>query len=415
MSAGAPWWKILAVWLARVATGCVFAVSGWAKLVDTRGFVYKIDDYLAAWDILHAMPHAFVILAALLIPLVEFITGVLLLTGCLRRSAPTLGLMLMAVMLPLTAYIAIYNPVADCGCFGDLYTISNTATFVKNIVITALLVLCLWWRKAAKPLYRPGLQWLLITISVIYGLTIAAMGWQVQPVVDFRPYGVGKPLVSDDPDADEPPAYVYSKDGVERQFAMDSLPDSTWTFVRPAQIAVETDGVLAVFDNDGNEVTYDLFSPDLCPERMLVLAVTEPGIGNLTRARLANEIYAYAEAHDIEMVGIVALSGDALHEWTDIALPKYDVYSSSDTALKQMVRGPIGLVYLRNGKVVWKRNFATIDPDFLKRPNPIDGAKVVGDGHVARWLTGFYALGLLVLLAISALTKINIKFKRKNC
>lgn len=413
MSNGAPWWKITAVWLARIIAGSTFAVSGWAKLTDLRGFEYKIADYLAVWGVADMVPGAFVIFAAAAISMVELCTGVLIFTGSMRRSAPLAGLALMSFMLPLTAYIAVANPVADCGCFGDLYTLSNTATFLKNIVLTALLVLCLYWRNTAMPLYRQGLQWLVVVLTVAYGLAIAAIGRQVQPVVDFRPYGVGKTLV-DSEAPEQQVRYIYSRNGTEQTFAIDSLPDSTWTFVAPAQSAEQTDKVLAVFDTDGNEVTAELFDTVNAPDRMLIMAVTEPGISNLTRARLANEISDYCRSHDIEMIGLVALDGDALREWIGMALPKFDIYSSSDTALKQLVRGPMGLIYLKKGRVAWKRNFASLDPEFLSHPNPIDGAVAVGDGQLASWLAGGWLAAMALLLGISSLTKININMPRRK-
>lgn len=416
MSAGAQWWKVLSVWVARIVCGTVFILSGWSKTVDPHGFVLKLEEYLNVWGISDIIPLDIVLIGAVGLSLFELITGVLLLTGSLRRSAAICGLAMMAFMLPLTAYIVIANPVADCGCFGDLLVISNTATFIKNIFITALLVIALIWHKAAMPLYRPGLQWLIIVLTGIYGITIATIGWQFQPVVDFRPYGVGKCLVAEENENESiEPTYIYSKAGVEREFPMSALPDSTWTFVRQGEKASDENlSGLAVFDMDGNDVAYDLFDPESCDSAMLVLAVTEPGIGNLTRSRMANEVYDYATAHGISMVGIIALSGDALQQWIELALPSYDVYSASDTALKELVRGSVGLVYLKNGHVVWKRNFATIEPDFLSNKAPFDNMRIVDDGHVAMWLTGFYVLGMLILLGISDLTKINIKPRRKK-
>lgn len=415
MSAGAQWWKVLAVWLSRIVCGLVFIVSGWSKTVDPHGFVFKIEEYLNVWGISDIIPLDIVLIGAVGLSLFELITGVLLLTGSLRRSAAICGLAMMAFMLPLTAYIVVADPVADCGCFGDLIVISNMATFLKNIFIIALLVVALTWRKAAMPLYRPGLQWLIIVMTGIYGITVATIGWQFQPVVDFRPYGVGECLVAQEDDDTAEPTYIYSKDGLEKEFSMSALPDSTWTFVRQGEKAGDENlSGLAIFDMDGNDVAYDLFDPESCDSAMLVLAVTEPGIGNLTRSRMANEVYDYATSHGIGMVGVIALSGDALQQWIELAIPRYEVYSASDTALKELVRGSVGLVYLKNGHVIWKRNFATIDPDFLTKDAPLDSIHVVDDGRVAWWLSGFYVLGMLILLGISDLTKINIKPRRKK-
>lgn len=409
MSAGAPWWKVASVWLARIVAGGAFTVSGWAKSVDPRGFVYKLQEYLAAWHLDGIFTTDILAIAAVGLSLFEFIVGVFLLTGCLRRSAAISGLLMMAVMLPLTAYIAVADPVQDCGCFGDLFVVSNTVTFLKNILITGALVAALVWHKAARPLYRPGIQWLVGVLAGIYALTVAVIGWQFQPVVDFRPYKIGETLVTEDGTADI--RYVYSKDGREEVFGLDALPDSTWTFVAPENNVALTEG-LAIFDGD-YDVTEELLAPG-DSTRTLLLAVTEPGIDNLVRSRMANEMAEYADAHGYRMIGVVALSGDALQQWIEMARPEYDVYSASDTSLKQLVRGEIGLVMLEDGHVVWKRNFATLSPDMLEEPNPFDNVTVVDDGRVAMWLTIFFAAGMLLLRGISALTNITLRPKRKR-
>ncbi|MDE6333024.1 MAG: DoxX family protein [Muribaculaceae bacterium] len=412
MSAGAPWWKIAAVWSFRIVAGVAFVVSGWAKAVDPRGFVYKLQEYLAVWHIDGVVNPDILAIFAVALSVFEFVTGILLVTGSLRRSAPVAGLLLMAVMLPLTAYIVIADPVSDCGCFGDLIVLGNTATFVKNIVITAALIMALLWYKAALPLYRPGLQWLVGVLAGMYAITIAVIGWQLQPIVDFRPYGLGQTLVADDGEG-VAPSYIYSKDGEDRIFSLDELPDSTWTFVAKADKSDAARESIAVFDGD-IDVTAEILAPDDSGKPMLLLVVTEPGVDNLVRSRLANELARYAANNGIRMVGLVALSGDALDQWIEMARPEYDIYSSSDTSLKQLVRGQQGLVMLDgDGRVVWKRNFATIAPDILEQDAPLQSVFRVDDGRVAFWLTIFLAAGLSLLFAISALTRLNLRPKRK--
>jgi len=408
MSAGAHWWKVTAVWVARLLAGAVFIMSGWSKVVDPRGFVYKIGEYLSVWGIDRLVPYELVIMGAVVLSVVELTVGILLATGCLRRSTPICGLAIMLFMLPLTVYIAIANPVADCGCFGDMWVISNTATMLKNVVLTALLVLLLVWHKAARPLYRPGIQWLVIVLTCVYGLTLAFIGWQFQPVVDFRPYGVGKTLVAEDM-AENMESFIYEKNGERREFDLDELPDSTWAFVDRVHKGGSLREGLVVFDGD-EEVTDDLFDPTREGD-MLVLAVVEPGLNNLVRTRMANEIYEYASAQGIEMIGIVASSGESLDKWISMARPEYEVYSASDTSLKELVRGATGLVMLRDGHVAWKRNFATISADILSREDPFGSVIVCDDGRANAWLLGMFIAGLVLLWGISSLTRIKISPK----
>lgn len=410
MSAGYPLWRVMSVWVARVIAGAAFIVSGWAKLVDPAGFVLKIEEYLTVWGIADVFPREVVLVGAVGLSLFELITGVLLLTGSLRRSAPCCGLLMMIFMLPLTAWIAIADPVSECGCFGDLWVVSNTVTFLKNVVLTALLVLALKWYKAAMPLYRPGLQWMVIALTGFYGLIIAIAGWQIQPLLDFRPYGIGKPLVQEVDDSVV--RFIYERDGQTHEFALDSLPDDSWAFIGRTSGGADVDNSLVVFDAEGEDVSSEVLAE---PDSLLLIVVAEPGINNLVRSRYANEMARAAEARGISVAGLVAASGDALQEWIDLALPDYDVYSASDTSLKQLVRGPIGMVYVRDGKVVWKTNFASLDPDYLKdSADPFGGMNPISNGRAMGWITGVYVATMLLWLGISALTRITFRRKPKK-
>lgn len=409
MSAAPSSWKFWAVWACRVVAGAVFIASGWAKAVDPHGFALKIDEYLAVWHMGALLPDGTTGVLGSAISVFELCIGVLLLTGSLRRSAPILGLAMMAFWLPLTAYIAVADPVADCGCFGDMIVLSNTATLVKNILLTAVLALCLAWHRAAAPLYRPGLQWLVPALTAIYGIVIAFIGWNVQPVVDFRPYPIGSTLT--DGNTVTPYTYIYSKDGEERRFSLDELPDSTWEFERAIAVPTSAPRGIPAFDGD-EEVSDDIFAPEEGTQT-IVLAFTQPGLDDLMRSRMANEIYEYASEHGIDMLGLVAASGTALEQWKELARPEYPVYSANAVALKQLVRGPIGMIYMRDGRVVWKRNFTTLPADLLDSDDPLGSVLVVDDGRVAAWLSIFFAGGLLLLLAISRLTTVSLRLSRK--
>ena len=117
---------------ARILLGLVFVFSGYVKAVDPLGSTYKIQDYMAAMGLDFFAPIALVIgigLAAF-----EFLIGVCLVLGTNLKSTSILAFVMMCFMTPLTLWIAIADPVTDCGCFGDALVISNWQTFWKNIV-----------------------------------------------------------------------------------------------------------------------------------------------------------------------------------------------------------------------------------------------------------------------------------------
>ena len=114
-----PVWKHVTVWVLRLLIGGVFVMSGLVKSLDLWGFVYKIEEYLAIWDM--SQPRTIVFMLAMGVAGYEFVLGLLLAMGCYKRVAPWGLFLTMVVMLPLTAYIWIADPVSDCGCFGDVF------------------------------------------------------------------------------------------------------------------------------------------------------------------------------------------------------------------------------------------------------------------------------------------------------
>ena len=132
-------WTVLAL---RLAVGGTFVLSGLAKAIDIWGVGYKIDDYLAAFGWSWAMPFA----------------GMMLVIGSFRRATVIALLCCMAFMLPLSAYVMACDPVPDCGCFGEAWTLGNTATFWKNVALTAALAYLLLRNKRLRSLYGPAVQ-----------------------------------------------------------------------------------------------------------------------------------------------------------------------------------------------------------------------------------------------------------------
>ncbi len=248
------------VWLCRLAAGAVFVVSGWAKAVDPAGFIIKVGEYLSAWDL--QVPHEAIVAGCIALSALEFATGIILASGCLKRVSAIIASAMMAAMLPLTLYIAIANPVADCGCFGDLFKISNWATFWKNIGISAVLGYLLWRNRTVPGIYPAPVQWLVATVSLAFPLALSMMGYHVQPVADFRDYPLVSQIfrsASDTDNVDE--LFVYERDGRRQAFALDSLPDESWTFVE-ATATSESGADIAVRDDDGDDVSADIVNPE---------------------------------------------------------------------------------------------------------------------------------------------------------
>ena len=393
-----PWM----VWILRIVVGATFIFSGFTKVVDPWGFVFKIQDYLNVWGI-DFLWREVIFFFAIGLSLLEFCAGVMVLTGCLRHASVQLLAVIMCFMLPLTAYIAVANPVSDCGCFGDAIVISNTASLVKNIVLSIAIAYLLFYNDRVQCLYPPLIQWMVIMASVLYCLFLGFVGMNVQPMVDFRPYHIGQPLVEE---ASDDIQLVYKKGYITRYFSTDSLPDSTWSYVGRVADNISNRKHFAIFD-DGEDVTEDVLSSD---HPQLLLVVTSPEIHQKARAGMANSLNDYMKLHGGEMLAIVALHPDSVAAWKSKAKAQYDIYTADDTDLKELVRGDAALVYLSDGKVKWKRSIYSLPadfPDFDTYRNEMDFVKVPDDGKQFRKYTLIYFGALFAVYLLGQLRRIR--------
>ena len=136
--------KKLCVNVCRIILAIVFILSGFVKAVDPLGTQYKIDDYLEAMSLGGLLPGMATLGASIAQSAVEFCLGVFLLFAIRRRLTSRLILLIMAVMTPLTLWLAIENPISDCGCFGDALVLTNWQTFWKNVVLLVMAIVVAW-------------------------------------------------------------------------------------------------------------------------------------------------------------------------------------------------------------------------------------------------------------------------------
>lgn len=220
--------------VARILVGLVFIFSGFVKGIDPMGSVIKFSEYFETFHL--TWLNSSVLFLAILQSTAEFLIGVALLTGLRMRVTAWATLIFMGFFLILTFYIAVANPVTDCGCFGDALVITNWQTFYKNIVLMALAVFIFYSRNKYKPYAGKLVEWGVVVFFAIVGTCISVYCYKHLPIMDFRPYSVGTHIPSKMimPADKEPDQYestlIYEKNGVRKEFTLNNLPDSTWTW-----------------------------------------------------------------------------------------------------------------------------------------------------------------------------------------
>lgn len=392
------------VWAARVIVGAVFIFSGFTKLVDPWGGMYKIQEYLAAWDI-SFVPRSLVFIAAFLLGSLEFVCGVCLALGLMRRLVPRVLIALMAFLLPLSLYIAIANPVSDCGCFGDALQVSNLATFLKNVVLVAVIIYLLRHNVEAPHPFHPLMQWLVVCASIAYCLVVSGLGYTVQPLVDFRPYPVGEPLLSDD-SADV--RLIYEKGGEQRLFSVDSLPGDDWAYVSTVHYASPSNvKQIAIFDGEDDVTDAVLTESD----PLLILFVADLPRHGLARGAMANKLARAMRQRGGDMIAVVAApDADAAQRWAERVNAEYEVFTADDTQIKEVARGDAALAYLSADTLRWKANLYSFPGDFPKPGQDLGNVRAVEQSMALPVATGVYLLSLLLIFSARFVIR-----NRRNC
>lgn len=406
-------WLRIGIILTRIVVGATFIFSGWTKSIDLWGFIFKVREYLVVWD--WNVPYEAIVIGCAALAIAEFTTGVCIAGGCLRRVAVWVAAAMMLFLLPLTVYIAIANPVNDCGCFGDFLIISNTATLIKNIVLAALIIILLRYNTAFRGIYPPPIQWLVIVASCAYPMYLCFEGYRVQPLMDTRPFQAGTYLF--EPDAAggiESEVYIYEKDGNRVAFSLFDVPDSTWTFVETVEAPVATPHSLTLYDEDGFIAT-DLM--EASEGERLYIVINHPGMQYLSSAHFTNELADFAEAHGVETIGLIAMGAERLKPWRELMRPHFPLYSVEDTSLKELVRGNVAAVYTHDGIIKWKSTLSAIDSEITTKPtsqNLLASVEPVDDGRRLGTVTLFLVGSLLLLALLGLSPKFLRLFVRKN-
>ncbi|MBD5355923.1 MAG: DoxX family protein [Bacteroides sp.] len=408
------YWRInITTWLLRIIIGGTFIFSGFVKGIDPWGTIYKFRDYIAVMSI-DLWPNL-IIVGVFALCALEFLCGVFLLLGCFRRSVTIIITIFMAAMLPLTLWIALAEPVADCGCFGDAYIVSNWSTFWKNVILTAGIIWLIIYNKRCRWIITPALQWLVFVASAAFIVIIELFGYIYQPLLDFRPYKVGTHFIDFESLTDDEPdfIFVYEKNGLKKEFGMyDNLPseDDGWLFVERRSITESSTSMVnsgnrnfRIWDINGDEdITDEVFTEN---GNMLVIMMLDlKEVSPATTWKL-NSLYEWSIKNDVMMAAVVSGSHDEIEAWEDLSMASYPIYTSDDTQIKSLVRGNPGVVYVKNNLIQWKNSLRAINIDDFLSPDTSQDASEFGldNLRLLRNLSYIYITVIAVLIVMSFL------------
>lgn len=260
--------------LFRWLVGATFIFSGFVKVIDPLGYGYKIADYLEAMHL--ESIDSIALPMAIVLAVFELVIGFSLFFNQLPKLGALGALIMLVFFTPLTLWLAIANPVSDCGCFGDALVITNWQTFFKNVVLLAMTIFVFAQRKKIKTDYHVGVQWAIMFVVGFMSLGLCIYCLKTLPIIDFRPYHIGANIAEGmivPEDAPKPVVesyFIYEKDGKQEKFTVENLPDSSWKFVDAEHKIIDAGYVPPIHDFtmertffDENAVEVDLDGVEL--------------------------------------------------------------------------------------------------------------------------------------------------------
>ena len=308
--------------IARLLLALTLIFSGFVKAVDPLGTQYKIADYLGAMGL--RLPDFITLGASILLSAIEFGLGICLFFAIRRRLSSLLTLCMMAVMTALTLWLALANPISDCGCFGDAIVLTNWQTLWKNLLLLLLAAIVrLWPLDMARFISRSN-QWIVTNYTAVFILAIS--GWSLYdlPLFDFRPYHIGTNL------------------------------QKGWQQMMEGEESPYVDFFIERTDN-GEDITEALLSKSGYTFLLVAPHLEKADDSHLD---LINQVYEYALDYEYPFYCLTASGDKGMTEWRNKTGAEYPFCHTDDITLKTVIRSNPGLLLLKDGVIIrkWSHN-----------------------------------------------------------
>ena len=355
----------------RILLGLTFLFSGIVKAVDPMGTQIKFTDYLYAFGMGDAVLGSTLLILACILAGFEILIGAYLTVGAFGRGSSLLALLMMVFFTPFTLYLALKNPVQDCGCFGDALVLTNWQTFYKNLLLLALALLVFIRRKLITPFIVERRQWWVTIIIVAVSVRFMVSNIVNLPVLDFRPYKVGTDLREAYSSHDMTFAeFSIMNDNLD-DVTMDILNDSGYTFL-----------VVSSHLEDASESDLDLI----------------------------DDVFDYCAIRGYNIMGLTASGTDVIRQWTENAGADMRFLFCDEIPLQTIVRSNPGLVLIKDGVIINKWSHQNIPSD-EELAGPLDEISVGRipdpDPMKTPWAVALiFALPLLLLVLIDKLREL---------
>lgn len=347
--------------ISRIVIGVVFIFSGFVKGIDPMGTAYRFEDYFIVWNAHWMMPYALTL--SILGSAMEFVLGVVILLNLKPKVGSWLLLGVMIFFTLLTLNDAIYNPVPDCGCFGDAITLTNWQTFYKNLVLMVFTMIIFSWRKKTRDdmgnLAAYGIA--AVVMSFFIGFSIYC--YRHLPLIDFMDWKAGNKMYNENP---SPIKYFLTyknkETGETKEYLSpdypytDSVWMSKWEFLeqRVEDPNSYKGNDLQIMDSSGTDLTDAIIRN---PEYQFILVAWDLETADQDALTGISDLADKTMEIGYGFTGLTSSLSEVIDSTRTRLKLNFDIFMADDIALKMMVRANPGLLLLKDGVVIDKWHF----------------------------------------------------------
>lgn len=347
--------------LSRIIVGLVFAFSGFAKGLDPLGTAYLIEEYFMIygidWDINSALIFSITISTS------EFVIGASLLFNAHVKIFSWILSPLIVFLTFFTLYIAIYKPVSNCGCFGDVIKLTHWQTFYKNLFLIIFIYIIFIYRKDFISPFSVFGQNIILLFFVIIFANFSYYQYNHLPIIDLGKWKIGNKMFIED--NTEEKIYIIYKNietGEKKEFIFpdypwnDSIWLSKWEFIdqRTEGQILNKNYDLYIFTNDGEDITKQIIENQNPQLLFITWDIQKVSKNSFIKVKKLEE---FCLKNSISIIGLSCNSNKEVNLLTTKHNIGFTFYNANDIILKTMIRSNPGLILLKDSIVLKKWHY----------------------------------------------------------
>lgn len=351
--------------LCRIIVGIVFIYSGFVKGIDPLGSDYKFTDYFNAFGM--GWMNATTLFFSFALSLTEFLIGIALLFNLWVSRLAWGSLLFMVFFTPLTLVLALTNPVSDCGCFGDAMVLTNWQTFWKNIILLLLTIMVFVYRREYKSSLPLMGQFSFLALAGAGMLCLSIYCYRHLPVLDFRPYAVGKNITEEMrlPEGAETNQYKVTlkyrnkQTGKIQSFTEENYPwqdTLNWEYESSSEQLVKKGYITPIHDLVIEHPTFGNITDEILEDNNhTLLAVAYDLNQSDTQCQpVINRLAEYAREKGFRFYGLTSSTEQDIEAYKKRYHVPYEFCTADEIQLKTMIRSNPGVIVLREGTILGK-------------------------------------------------------------